>query len=496
MSSLWTSREAEHATGGSSSRSWCADDVSIDTRQNIDRAVFCAIADKRDGHDFVRQAFAMGAAAAIVARIPSNLPECHPLILVNDTMQALRSLGAAARRRANGLAIGVTGSVGKTGTKDMIRTALDGQGVVHAAERSFNNHFGVPLTLARTPRNATHIVVEIGMNRPGEIMPLAKLAELDVALVTTVAPVHMAGFDTLDDVARAKAEIFSGLKPGGTAIMNADLETFGILEAAALRAGAQVVTFGRSDRADFRLTSVETAGTSTVVACRAHGRTVTARLSATVPHLALNLLGVLAVVDVVGADLGASVDALLDWRVPDGRGNRFRVRVRDDDSGFAEIIDESYNANPTSMSAALELLANSVPGQRNARGAAGRRIAVLGDMLELGAHERRQHAELARHPALKRIDRIHTIGNLMRSLHDVLPKSKRGEWHEDSVGLASRISGLLAPGDVAMLKGSAGARVGKVVEAIRCGDLDRSGCQGSTNRAGQTGSPGQMARSE
>ena len=482
MSVLWTSREAERATGGSSTRSWCADDVSIDTRQNIDRAVFCAVADKRDGHDFVNQAFTMGAAAAIVTRIPSNLQERHPLLLVSDTMQALRSLGAAARRRTKGLAIGVTGSVGKTGTKDMIRTALDGQGVVHSAERSFNNHLGVPLTLARTPRNATHVVVEIGMNRPGEIMPLAKLAELDVALVTTVAPVHMAGFDSVDDVARAKAEIFSGLRPGGTAIMNADLKTFGILEAAAREAGARVVTFGRSERADFQLASVERTETSTVVACRAHGRMVTVRLSAPVPHLALNLLGVLAVVDAVGMDLSASVDALLDWRVPNGRGNRFRVRMRDDDSGFAEIIDESYNANPTSMSAALESLADSVPGRRDAEGAAGRRIAVLGDMLELGADERRQHAELARHPALKRIDRIHTIGNLMRSLHDALPESKRGEWHEESEGLAGRISGLLAPGDVAMLKGSAGARIGKVVEAIRCVDLDRSGRQGSANR--------------
>lgn len=489
MSGLWTSQEAECATGGSSTRSWRADEVSIDTRRNIGRAVFCAIADKRDGHDFVKQAFAMGAAAAIVTRIPPNLSERHPLLLVDDTMQALRSLGSAARRRAKGVAIGVTGSVGKTGTKDMIRTALEGQGVVHAAERSFNNHFGVPLTLARTPRDATHIVVEIGMNRPGEIAPLAKLAELDVALVTTVAPVHMAGFDNVDDIARAKAEIFSGLRPCGTAIMNTDLETFGILEAEARRAGARVVTFGRSDCADFKLTSVETDEMSTVVACRAPGRTVTARLSAPVPHLALNLLGVLAVVDAVGLDVSTAADALLDWRVPDGRGNRFRVRMRDGDCGFAEIIDESYNANPTSMSAALESLANAVPGQSDAEGAAGRRIAVLGDMLELGTDERRQHAELARHPALKRIDRIHTIGGLMRSLHDALPERKRGEWHEHSDGLADRISGLLAPGDVAMLKGSAGARVGKVVEAIRCGDLDRSRSQGNTDRPRHTGSP-------
>lgn len=490
MSSLWTSREVERATGGTSTRPWRADDVSIDTRRNIDRAIFCAIIDKRDGHEFVDQAFKMGAAAAIVSRMPPNLPERHPLLLVEDTVQALGSLGAAARQRAKGIVIGVTGSVGKTGTKDMIRTVLDGQGIVHAAERSFNNHLGVPLTLARMPRDATHTVVEIGMNRPGEITPLARLSDLDVALVTTVAPVHMAAFDNLDDIARAKAEIFSGLRPGGSAIINRDLETFGILEAAANDAGATVVTFGRSDRADFRPVSVETDELSTVVTCRARGRTVTARLSAPVPHLVLNLLGVLAVVDVVGLNLGAAVDALPDWQVPDGRGNRFRVRIREDNGGAVEVIDESYNANPTSMSAALESLASAIPGKRDAAGNAGRRVAILGDMLELGVDERRQHAKLARHPALKRIDSIHTVGNLMRSLHDALPKSKRGEWHEDSDRLAGRISELLAPGDVAMVKGSAGAMVGKVVEAIRCAGLERGRSQGcSDRRPGHAGSP-------
>ena len=490
MSSLWTSREAERATGGTSTRPWRADDISIDTRRNVDRAIFCAIIDKRDGHEFVEQAFEKGAAAAIVSRIPPNLTERHPLLLVEDTLEALGALGAAARRRAKGIVIGVTGSVGKTGTKDMIRTALDGQGIVHAAERSFNNHLGVPLTLARMPLNATHTVVEIGMNSPGEITPLAKLADLDVALVTTVAPVHMAAFDSLDDIARAKAEIFSGLGPGGSAIINRDLETFGILEAAANDAGATVVTFGRSDRADFQLVSVESNELSTVVACRARGRTVTTRLSAPVPHLALNLLGVLAVVDAAGLDLDAAADALPGWQVPDGRGNRFRVRIRGDDCGAVEIIDESYNANPTSMSAALAALASAVPGKRDVAGNAGRRVAVLGDMLELGVDEKRQHAELARHPAMKRIDSIHTVGNLMRSLHDALPEGKRGEWHEDSDGLADRISELLAPGDVAMLKGSAGARVGKVVEAIRCAGLGPARRQGSTDHpSGRAGSP-------
>lgn len=489
MSSLWTSGEAERATGGTSTRPWCADDVSIDTRRNVDRAIFCAIIGKRDGHEFVDKAFSMGAAAAIVSRIPPNLPERRPLLLVEDTAQALGALGTAARRRTKGIVIGVTGSVGKTGTKDMIRTALDGQGIVHAAERSFNNHLGVPLTLARMPLDATHTVVEIGMNHPGEITPLAKLADLDVALVTTVAPVHMAAFDNLDDIARAKAEIFSGLRPGGSAIVNRDLETFGILETAAFDAGATLVTFGRSDRADFQLISVETDESSTVVTFHARGRGMIARLSAPVPHLSLNLLGVFAVIDSVGLDLGTAADALSGWQVPDGRGNRFRVRIREGDCGPVEVIDESYNANPTSMSAALELLASAVPGKRDAAGSAGRRIAILGDMLELGVDEKRQHAQLARHPALKQIDSIHTVGNLMRSLHDVLPESKRGEWHEDSDGLACRISELLAPGDVAMLKGSAGARVVKVVEAIRRASLERGRRQGSPDRrSGHAGS--------
>ncbi len=473
MSALWTSTEAEHATGGTSLVPWSADDVSIDTRQNVGGALFCAISDNRDGHEFVGEALKQGAAAAIVSRVPPGLSADQPLLVVDDTLKALGSLGAAARERIDGVAIGVTGSVGKTGTKDMIRLALSGQGRVHAAERSFNNHFGVPLTLARMPRDTTHVVVEIGMNHPGEITPLARLADLDVALVTTVAPVHMAGFDSIDDVARAKAEIFSGLKPGGTAIVNRDIETFGILESAARDAGAKVITFGRSDQADYRLTSVETDGASSVVSCSARGRSVSARLSAPVPHLALNLLGVLAVIDAVGADRASAIDSLLAWQVPQGRGNRFRVRITDDESGYVNVIDESYNASPTSVKAAVEALVISAPRENASADGCCRRVAILGDMLELGPDEQQKHVELARLSALKRIDSIHTVGKLMRGLHDILPDDQRGVWRETSDDLAVDIIDLLAPGDVVMLKGSLGTRIGKVVDAIRSADLDR-----------------------
>ncbi|MDE2788905.1 MAG: UDP-N-acetylmuramoyl-tripeptide--D-alanyl-D-alanine ligase [Paracoccaceae bacterium] len=476
MTPLWTSAEAEAATGGRSTERWTASGVSIDSRSLPRKALFVAIRDQRDGHDFVADAFAKGAAAAVVSRRPPGLPEPpggQPLLVVEETLEALEALARAARQRFRGRVIGVTGSVGKTGTKDMLKVALAPQGRVHASESSFNNKFGVPLTLARMPRETDHAVVEIGMNRPGEISPLAGLSRLDVALVTTVVPVHMAAFSGIADIARAKAEIFSGLRPSGTAVINRDLdpELVGILAAAARRVGARIVTFGRSDRAEYRLTSVEADGTSTVIGASCGRTRFEFRLGLPAPHLALNAVAVLAAVDAVGGDPSRAAAELAAWQVPTGRGNRFRVypsvRGGREDGPWIEVIDESYNANPTSMGAALELLAIAEPAPGGEGRRSGRRVAFLGDMLELGPNEAEQHAALAQHPALDRIDRIHTAGSLMRNLHDALPDDRRGVWVPTSDRLVDQVDRLVRAGDVVMAKGSLGARMGLIVTALR-----------------------------
>ena len=253
---LWTRDEAAAATGGASPRPWSASGVSIDTRSLAPGDLFVALTAARDGHDFVAQALANGAAAALVSRRPEGVPEDAPLLVVPDVLEALRALGRAARARFAGRVVAVTGSVGKTGSKEMLRTALGAQGSVHAAEKSFNNHWGVPLTLARMPADRDFAVIEIGMNAPGEIAPLARLARPHVALITTVEAVHLAAFRDVRGIAREKAAIFEGLEPGGAAVINRDIATYPILLAAARRAGARAVRFGRTGRPEFRLMEV------------------------------------------------------------------------------------------------------------------------------------------------------------------------------------------------------------------------------------------------
>ncbi len=459
MSVLWTASEAARATGGKALGAWQASNVSIDSRSVEPGAIFIALQGARDGHEYVAEALAKGAAAAMVTRVPPRLADNAPLLIVEDTQAGLENLARAARARVDAVVLGVTGSVGKTGTKEMLRTALGNQGRVHAAERSLNNHLGVPLTLARMPRDTGYAVLEIGMNHPGEIAPLARLARLDVAVITAVAPVHLAAFANVDEIARAKAEIFDGLKPGGGAVINRDTETFGILRRAAAAAGARILTFGASADSGFRCRSIRVDGNATTVEASAGGAGLKFRLGAPGRHLAFNALAVLAAVDAAGADATKAARALARWRVPPGRGSRFRVHPVPGNSGWIEVVDESYNANPTSMGAAFDVLAMSTP-------TGGRRIAILGDMLELGRDEIALHAGLARHPAMGGIDVVHTVGSLMRALHAELPDDRSGEWFESAEALADRVAGLLDIGDVAMVKGSAATGLGRVVEAI------------------------------
>ena len=468
MTALWTSADAAAATGGRATADWQATGVSIDTRTLRPGDLFVALKDIRDGHDFVAQALEKGAAAALVSRLPEGVSGDAPLLIVEDVLKALEALGAAARARTQARVVAVTGSVGKTSTKEMLRAVLSGQGRTHAAEASYNNQWGVPLTLARMPRDTDFAVIEIGMNHPGEIAPLARLARPHVAMITTVAAAHLAAFDDLAGIAREKATILEGLEPGGAAVLLGDLEVSPILIEKARGLAAKIALFGAGKGSDFRLLSADLKGGTTVVRAEAAGRPLLFKIRAAGRHFAMNALGVLAVAEALGLDAAVAACDLGEWHPPAGRGQRERLALDIvDERLFIDLIDDAFNANPTSMTAALEVLAATEPADDVGRIAHGRRIAVLGDMLELGRDEVALHRALAGDPSLAKVELVHCVGPLMRAAFDALPPHQRGQWHETAEVMAQRIGSLVDAGDVVLVKGSKGSKVSLVVDALR-----------------------------
>lgn len=453
---LWTAAEAVAATGGETPRDWAATGVSIDTRSLQPGDLFVALKAARDGHDFVAQALKQGAAAALVSRVPAGVTPDAPLLLVDDVQAALEALGRAGRARCRADVVAVTGSVGKTSTKEMLAVALRGQGRVHASVASYNNHWGVPLTLARMPRDTDFAVIEIGMNHPGEIAPLARMARPHVALITTVAPAHLEAFDSVEAIAREKAAIMEGLEPGGTAILNADIPTAQVLFGRARDLGVAAQGFGRA-ALDWRLGRVAVQNDRTVAFVEGPGGALGFTLNTAGAHFAMNALGALAACAALGADPARAAGGLADWAPYQGRGVRETVALTD---GPLDLIDDSYNANPTSMEAALAVLATT-------ESASGRRIAVLGDMKELGPRAEALHAALADTAPMQAVDRVHCVGPLMRALHDALPESRRGIWRETSDALLADLPGLVETGDIVLVKGSNSVGLGRVVDAIR-----------------------------
>ena len=464
---LWTSADAAAATGGHSATEWQATGVSIDTRTLQPGDLFVALTDLRDGHDFVQAALEKGAAAALVSRIPEGVSATAPLLIVPDVLQALEMLGKAARARSAVRVVGVTGSVGKTSTKEMLRAILSGQGATHAAEASYNNHWGVPLTLARMPVDTRFAVVEIGMNHPGEIVPLARMARLDVAMITTVAPAHLEAFASVEGIAREKASIFDGLVPGGTAVFNADIEWTPLLAEKARAVGARLVTFGRSQGADFHLTETRPTEDCTVVRAEHLGQPLLFKVATPGGHFVLNALGALAVAEALGADPMIAAHDLGRWAPPAGRGQRERIVLDLVEETFFDLIDDAFNANPASMAAALDMLIAAKPTDGIGRVGGGRRIAVLGDMLELGPTEGALHAAIAHHPGLSAVHVVHCVGPRMRALHAALPRQQRGEWVETAPELAPRARHLVDAGDVLLVKGSKGSKVSLFVDVLR-----------------------------
>jgi UDP-N-acetylmuramoyl-tripeptide--D-alanyl-D-alanine ligase len=458
---LWTLREIVAATRGASLGvpDTVVTGLSIDTRSLGKGEGFVAIrGPNRDGHAFVAAALDQGAACAIVdTSFPPGDEE--RLVRVDDTLESLNGLGRAGRARAKDtVIIAVTGSVGKTGTKEALKLALAPSGSVHASVKSFNNHWGVPLSLANMPR-ATHFgIFEIGMNHAGEIDSLTRLVRPQIAIVTTVAPVHLGFFRSVEEIADAKAEIFRGLEPAGAAVLNRDNPHYERLKAHALEHGARIVSFGEAKDADARLLEVDLQPDGSKVRADILGETVIYRLGAPGRHVVQNSLAVLAAAQVAGGDLHAAAKALEELHAQAGRGARNLIEI---EGGRIAIIDEAYNANPASMRAALATLGLTP------RSAFKRRVAVLGDMLELGPDGPKLHRDLAECIDEAGVDIVFACGELMASLFEALPPERRGAYAKTAEELAPKLVDAVGPGDAIMVKGSLGSRMGPIVEALK-----------------------------
>ncbi len=435
--------------------------ISIDSRSLGKGEAFFAIkGDRVDGHDYAGVAIANGAALLVVseAKLPALGRLIAPMIVVDDVLEAMIRLGCAARDRSAAKIIAVTGSVGKTTTKEMLRHVLEPLGRVHASVASFNNHWGVPLTLSRMPENTDYGVFEIGMNHPDEIRPLVKMVRPHVAIITSVAAAHLGNFKDLKEIAAAKAEIFDGLVENGHAILNRDNDTFKQLEKAAIAAGvSHIHSFGSGAKADFRMVEFANGAEGAVLWASIDNRTLEIPMGAPGRHIAENALSVLGAASLVGADLNAVAASLATLQPEKGRGERHRLAIG---SGYLTLIDESYNANPASMRAAIALLRDTPPGEN------GRRIAILGDMLEMGEFAADVHAKLAGPLIEAGITDVWLAGAEMAHLRDALPEGCRVEYRETVADLNAFALEAVAAGDVLMIKSSKGTGCGKIVMAL------------------------------
>jgi UDP-N-acetylmuramoyl-tripeptide--D-alanyl-D-alanine ligase len=459
---LWTSATMQAAMGARTQGALPEHvaGISIDSRTLRPREAYFAIkGDVHDGHSFVDAALKAGAALAVVARDKRDAFAADaPLLVVDDVLEGLRALAVAARARSEAGIVAVTGSVGKTSTKEALRLALSAGGETHASSASFNNHWGVPLSLARLPQTAKFGVFEIGMNHAGEITPLVRLVRPHIAIVTAIAPVHLEFFDSLQAIADAKAEIFLGVEPGGAAVINRDTPHFERLRRHAAEAGiGRVVSFGESDRADARLVKAALQPEASMVEAEIFGARVTYRIGAPGRHLVMNSLAVLSAAVLSKVDLALAALALARFTPAAGRGTRVSLSAP---GGEAILIDESYNANPASMRAALALLGQTPVGP------GGRRIAVLGDMLELGASAADLHRDLAAAVGESGVDLVYCAGPMMASLWDALPSNRRGGYAETAEALRRQVLGAVRGGDAIMVKGSLGSRMGPIVKAL------------------------------
>ncbi len=445
MIPLWTSRVVDKIIGSTSTAPWACTGISIDTRTLEKGDLFVALkGDTGNGHAFLKEAGEKGAAAAFVSE--ESIP-LLPICRIQDTLNALERLAKAAVERSSAVRLAVTGSVGKTSTKEMLKWVFKDQGRTHGNVSSYNNHWGVPLTLARMPADTQFAVFEAGMNHTGELRPLSHMISPHIAIITTVATAHVGFFNSLDDIAAAKAEIFEGMEHGGHAILNQDNPYFSFLSERAKDRGIHVVSFGTEG--DYRLLSYTAAPEHSTVTASIRGEKISYTLPVPGTHWIFNSLAVLGAVQLAGADIKEAARSIASITPPPGRGNRTK--------GKFTLLDESYNANPTSMRAALEVLGKSE---------GNRRIAVIGDMRELGEDSQAYHEELS-DPLLKNgIDLVYCCGPYMAYLFDRLPEHMKGGYAPTSLELIPLVTQAIVPGDTISVKGSHGTRMKPIVEAL------------------------------
>jgi len=464
---LWTSEEAAAATGGVNGAPWRAGGVSIDSRTVAPGDLFVALQGPNfDGHQFVAKALAAGAAAALVARRPEGVADDAPLLLCADTFTALENLGRAGRARATGRILAITGSVGKTGTKEALLRCLADQAPSYATAGSLNNHWGVPLSLARLPAGSRFGIFELGMNHAGEIGPLARMVRPHVGLITTIAPAHLEFFASVEAIADAKAELFEGMDADGVAILNRDNDQYARLAAAARAAGlGRVRSFGAGEGGEARLLSCRCGEEASEVVAEIGGQRLEYTLSLPGRHLVMNSLGVLLAARAAGADLIAAARTLGTLPPVKGRGVRRRIGLAG--GGAFTLIDESYNASPAAMEASFAVAGRVTPGD------GGRRLAVLGDMRELGTASDALHAALAGPLVASGFDLAFCCGPHMAALYADLPVHVRGAYAPDAAALAAAVTAEVRGGDVVLVKGSAGSRMAGVVSALAALDVSR-----------------------
>lgn len=461
-SPLWTTEALARAMGGRlvGNPVPTIRDLSIDSRTLEPGEAYVAIRGlTHDGHAFAPAALDKGAALAVVSQDWAATAPPGAYLVVPDPLKALEKAGIAARARTAARIVAVTGSVGKTSTKEALALVLSREGRTHAPPKSFNNHIGVPLTLARMPAPSQFAVFELGMNHAGEITPLSRMVRPDIAVITAIEPVHIENLGSIEAIADAKAEIFAGVEPGGAAVLPRDNRFHDRLARAARAAGIEtLVSFGEHEEADVRLMRLVLAPDCSTISARVMGTDVTYKLGSPGRHLALNSLAVLAAAKLAGADLAVSALALAETRAVQGRGERSQRRLN---GGSFTLLDESYNANPVSVRAALAVLGSLAPASQ------GRRIAVLGDMLELGAEGPALHAGLVRPLQDAGTDLVFCAGPLMEHLWKALPAHMRGAYAATAAELEPLLARALKTGDILMVKGSRGSRMAALVETLK-----------------------------
>lgn len=438
-----------------------ANGISIDSRDIEKNDAFFAIkGDLFDGHNYTQNAATNGASVIVVSDAEFKVEANNvATILVDDVLASLGRLAVASRARSHAKIVAVTGSVGKTSTKEFLRACLESVGKTHASIKSFNNHWGVPISLARMPQNTEYAVFEIGMNHLDEITPLVRMVQPHVAIITTVAPAHLGHFKDLEEIALAKSEIFDGMNNEGAVILNQDNEFFGYLSAKAKAHGlVDIQGFGSDGAANMRLINAELLPKSSKVEACYNGNEFSYEIGSSGMHQVQNSLGLLLAVENLGIDLHKVLPILKNIELSDGRGAQAEIAI---DGGIITLIDESYNANPASMVAAFSVLSAQQPKQN------GRRVAIIGDMLELGANSPQIHADLAADIAAAKIDAVMACGEDMKNCYDLLPEGQRIGYAEDSDLLAEIVLDNIYPHDVVMVKGSLGSQMAKIVNKIK-----------------------------